>query len=86
MFGVEKLKWLLMTSLINAMLVCHVLLGNDCMCIQSWPVEVVPRSEWSGWNQLNAPSLPLVEASIRSREGRDLADWLVYNRLAQPSI
>uniref|UniRef100_A0A8R1Z6E9 Tudor domain-containing protein n=1 Tax=Pristionchus pacificus TaxID=54126 RepID=A0A8R1Z6E9_PRIPA len=52
----------------------------------SWPVEVVPRSEWSGWNQLNAPSLPLVEASIRSREGRDLADWLVYNRLAQPSI
>lgn len=54
--------------------------------MQSWPVEVVPRSEWSGWNQLNAPSLPLVEASIRSREGRDLADWLVYNRLAQPSI
>ncbi|GMR42197.1 hypothetical protein PMAYCL1PPCAC_12392 [Pristionchus mayeri] len=53
---------------------------------ESWPVEVVPRSEWSGWNQLNAPSLPLVEASIRSREGRDLADWLLYNRLAHPSI
>ncbi|GMT19123.1 hypothetical protein PFISCL1PPCAC_10420, partial [Pristionchus fissidentatus] len=53
---------------------------------ESWPVEVVPRSEWSGWNQLNAPCLPLIEASIRSREGRDLADWLVYNRLAHPSI
>lgn len=53
---------------------------------ENWPVEVVPRSEWSVWKQLNAPSLPVIEASVRSREGRDLADWLVYNRLAQPSI
>ncbi|GMS89296.1 hypothetical protein PENTCL1PPCAC_11471, partial [Pristionchus entomophagus] len=53
---------------------------------ENWPVEVVPRSEWTVFTGLNAPSLPLIEASIRSREGRDLADWLVYNRLAQPSI
>ncbi|PAV86555.1 hypothetical protein WR25_11945 [Diploscapter pachys] len=49
-------------------------------------IQVTPiKNGWSQWKQLNAPSVPLVEARL-SCIGRDLSEWLIACGLAFPAV
>ncbi|CAJ0581156.1 unnamed protein product, partial [Mesorhabditis spiculigera] len=49
------------------------------------PRTAETKTAWNKWKQLNAPTVPVVEARI-SVAGRDLADWLMGCGLAVPAV